>query len=140
VTDELVAWLRQQLDEDERVARSATMGPWQWGPSIGKISWVLTGPAVPYGGFVLGVSDAGCPSTYDAEHIARFDPQRMLDEVKAKRLILASITGRLCPGEDDDGWVSVDAETDGLAHAVLRTLTQPYAGRPGWNKDWEINA
>jgi hypothetical protein len=28
VIDELVGWLRLQLDEDERVARAATSGPW----------------------------------------------------------------------------------------------------------------
>jgi hypothetical protein len=28
--DELVVWLRAQLDEDERITRAATPGPWEW--------------------------------------------------------------------------------------------------------------
>lgn len=30
MTDEMVAWLREQVDEDERAVQAATRGPWFW--------------------------------------------------------------------------------------------------------------
>jgi hypothetical protein len=130
--DELSAFLRARLDDDERVAREATVGPWRWGPSLGKITWALAGPDIPYGGFVLGTSDAGCPSKFDAEHIARWDPARVLAEVQAKRAILDRIAEAeaACTGPDT-------IEIDGfVARDLVCLLAQPYAGHPGWREEW----
>lgn len=126
--DDLLAFLRAQLDEDERVARAATVGPWEWGPSpTAKLTWGLSGSDVPFGGWILRVNDAGCPSTHDAQHIARWDPARVLAEVEAKRRILDAWQMQV---DDDDPHAY-------LAGDVLpKLLVQPYAGRDGWREEW----
>jgi hypothetical protein len=98
--DDLVAWLRGCLDEDERVARPATPGPWwhnpgkQWlGPeeferydlTKGE-EFVGHGGPHPFTGCVAATGPADHPqSMADAEHIARHDPARVLREIEAKR-------------------------------------------------------
>ncbi len=59
--DDLVTWLRAQLDDDERVAQSA----YYWSPT----GW-------------FDVPDSA------REHLDRWDPARVLAEVDAKRRIL----------------------------------------------------
>lgn len=123
--DDLLAFLRAQLDEDERVARAATVGPWEWGPSpTAKLTWGVSGSDVPFGGWILRVNDAGCPSTHDAQHIANWDPARVLAEVEAKRQLLSWAMTWL---ERDCAPWNADA---------IRLLAQPYAGRDGWREEW----
>lgn len=139
--DDLLTWLRaiwnareRELDEDERVARAATVSPWEWGPAPpGKLSWGLSGPNVPFGGWILRVNDAGCPSTHDAEHIARWDPARVLRKVvterariKADRLMLDFLD----PTEAPEG------EGKYVAERAILMLAQPYADRPGFLEEW----
>lgn len=137
----------QQLDEDERAALAATVGPWQWGPRPGKIGWALSGPSVPYGGFILGVTDAGCPSVYDSEHIARFDPQRMLAEVEQGRRDIAAKRRILEEYDTTCGEVRNPTSAEHRANArarqfaleqVIAYLAQPYAGLPGWRDEWAL--
>jgi hypothetical protein len=132
VTDDLIAFIRAQLDDDERVAREATAGPWTTtgnggithdGPSLSQ-----TNPA--FGRYVVasvGAYDRGCPNRADAEHIARHDPGRVLAEVAAKRAVLdlfdASTDQQLHP----DAWVV-------MKQAVI-ALAQPYTGRAGWREE-----
>lgn len=143
--DELITWLRAQLDEDERVARGATAGPWRYDPtkhhrrpgtSIFE-EGVFTGPpgAEAVCIAVTGETD-DTQSMADAEHIARWDPARVLAEIAAKRAILDSITSRLDHREPDGGWEDADAETDGMASGTLHLLAQPYAGHEGWREEW----
>lgn len=65
--DELIAWLRQQLDDDERVARQVM--------------------ADPGGVFLDPETDATNVMTI-AAHLYRWPPKRVLAEVEAKRRIL----------------------------------------------------
>ncbi|MFV2094840.1 DUF6221 family protein [Micromonospora sp. LOL_014] len=82
---DLIAWLREQLDEDERVAREASTASAEWREGS---SWLadLRDPlpsqrrALRPGAKLL--SDA------DARHIARHDPARVLAEVEARRAII----------------------------------------------------
>jgi len=71
------------------------------------------------------VSAAEEVRTIDAMHIARWDPARVLAEVKAKRAIL-------------DEWREYPAERRHL-NPVIWHLAQPYAGRPGWREQWGLD-
>jgi len=141
--DDLVAFVRQQLDarerkldEDERVAQAATVGPWEWGPSLGKISWALEGPRIPFGGRVLGVSDAGCPSTNDAEHITRWNPKRVLDEVRDGRAEIEATHRILRTHSRPHDCAYLDGFAPPGPCSTLVLLAQRYAGQPGWREEW----
>jgi hypothetical protein len=134
--DDPVAWLRQQLDEDERVAKNAArrsnLRPGHKGQSARWRSYEEGGSdgyAVESEsgdtGFIVGKRGT-------AEHIARHDPARVLREVEAKRRIVDSFAA------------GMEAEplrrgTEGYAivRMVLRLLTLPYSDRPGYRDEWK---
>jgi Family of unknown function (DUF6221) len=155
--DDLVAFVRQQLDErerqldeDQRKALAANAGgAWRYegGDSVGAWtlydeSWEIASlttyrhtdydyasrmPAVPHPRYV----DADA----NGDHIARWDPSRALEEVRlgraeveAKRRILDA-----CLKVYGDEGGSLIGE---LPEIVLRSLARPYAGRLGWRDEW----
>ena len=98
---DLITWLRDQIDEDERVARES-MGSY----------WYMDGHS--------GEAQA---------FIARFDEDRELAEVDAKRRIL-DLARDYSPelGHGDNGeWALGE---------VLRMLALPYADQPGYREEW----
>lgn len=125
-TDALVTWLREALDEDEQASQAAAAaGPTPWSVVEGE-----GGPRVAAaGGDYLAENrwyglDA-MPAEV-AEHIARWDPARVLAEVEAKRQIL-------------DLWETVDPGPAGLTLVeVILALAQPYASRPGFRDEWRL--
>jgi hypothetical protein len=130
---ELVAWLRAQVAEDERVAKRA-----RGGRLPGADHWVA-GEANADG----VRTEAGTPVTQfswpnEMEHIVRHDPARVLREVAAKRAIVdrvaeeAAIVGtpRAQAATAQEWWLVMQA------HDVLRLLASVYAGRPGWRSEW----
>lgn len=131
--DELVAWLRGVLDDDERVAKAATPGPWtasgDWSPSVEAGDDTVAA----YKGFWEednGV-DPECIKEADATHIARHDPAQVLADVAAKRAVLDAYTAR-AELASRGGLINRDP----LGFAV-RTLASAYRHRPGWKNDWE---
>ncbi|GHF77203.1 DUF6221 family protein [Streptomyces filamentosus] len=93
---DLVAFLRARLDEDERIARSTVPGPWSWTPK--EDVWGQCGPTLVHNPgddeteVLAGIGhDAWglCVADGAAGHIARHDPERVLAEVEAKRKIVA---------------------------------------------------
>lgn len=145
--DDLVTWLRGQLDEDERVAREAGPGPWMaittrdftGGPDSALDLGGPTGRVVLAGWF-----DDDPIRPPESEHIARWDPARVLAEVDAKRRILDEI---LAYESKIDGEWGCCHSAEGIAagqcpdirpddiHAV-RLLALPYADRPGYREEW----
>jgi hypothetical protein len=147
---DLVEFLRAALDEDERVARAATPGPWRWEePSDSE--W----PTYDQSLVSDGKADGGEPAAVllgwghdasgieaeqaDRDHIARHDPARVLAEVAAKRAILDRYEALLAyaarPYDDHPD----PSRRAGYLHAlqvVIEGLAQPYAGRPGWREEW----
>ncbi len=119
--DDILAWLREQADLDERIARSAA----DWGEH-----WRATSDGVypsdesqHPGPFAVGAWDHR--EDQYAAHIANWDPGRALAEVESKRLLLDVVESDL---RDD--------ETDETARYLLRLLVLPYAGRPGFREEW----
>jgi hypothetical protein len=74
--------------EVEATARDATLGPWRWvDPGWPKIKLALVGEG---GSIALLAAQADAyPSTFDAAHIVRHDPDRVLRRVEADRQIVA---------------------------------------------------
>ena len=122
VTEDLVAFLRQHLDREERDALAVIDGFGSYDDAGGK-----------------GYSDVDGMPPREYEHITRWDPARVLAEVGAKRRIVDAHTptsGGLCP----TCWEG--AEWGGPAASpcpTLRLLAQPYAGRDGWREEWRVD-
>lgn len=157
--DELVRWLREQLDEDEQIAQEATPGPWwhnpgkQWlGPEAFEKYDLRQGEEfVGYGGphpFTGAVCSTGPASNMqgmkDAAFIAEHDPARVLREIDAKRQILrqafehaATIDGEWgCCHDADEIEAGHCEEQRPNDLRLLRLLALPYAGRPGYREEW----
>lgn len=107
----LVEWLRVQLDEDERVAQAAHQPNFRWYSEDKGVVTVWDEDDQEYARWRPANSNA------DAWHIVRWDPARVLAEVKAKRAIL-----------DEAVYLGSDE--------IVQLLAQPYAGRDGWQAEW----
>lgn len=141
--DDLVQWLRAQLDEDERIARTACeyASP-EWRLDEETSETVLWWPPEPHvaeqerkHGLPV-VSDQWRGMTIDAggarlaPHIARHDPARVLREIDAKREVL-----RLAERAHDYH----ETFLNGFAAAMegaLRLFALAYADRPGYRDEW----
>ncbi|WP_326806045.1 DUF6221 family protein [Streptomyces sp. NBC_01788] len=145
--DGLVQWLRDQLDEDEQVARAAG-GGWRELPK----NWVSlrsSGVGQAPAHRVALVLDEG-----ERAHIVRHDPARVLRELDAKRRILAlyatAIEGRTALRarmreaieKDSDEFTRLHRqesellEMAGRMAPVVRLLALPYVDRPGYREEW----
>lgn len=124
---ELVAFLRAQLDEEEREARMAATMTGAGG------RWVLADD------ITLRSAD-GAVKVAEVEpkfatHLARYDPERILAEVAAKRRIIDEYAGAL---RIQHGFreTSPEVARREALELVCRLLALPYAGRPGYQEVW----
>lgn len=116
--DELVVWLRAQLDEDERIARAAGGLEWSRPEDPGDPA------AIRDSEHERVVCDEGWPSEGQEVHIAEWDPARALHEIDAKRRIVERYS-----------WLREHGDTGGTAW-ILPLLALPYADRPGYLDEW----
>lgn len=141
--NDLVQWLGEQLDEDERIARRA-------GDSFRQIG--ETGVIVA----TEGDRAEECASANwagVAEHIVRHDPSRVLREIDAKRRLLTEYTKtverveelsalreRLKASGQDIFMAEMERESAihkrDVLYGVLQMLALPYADRPGYRDEW----
>ncbi|WP_200309451.1 DUF6221 family protein [Streptomyces adelaidensis] len=140
--DDLVQWLRAQLDEDERIARAATRGPWVQS-GIGDYGWT-----VDFGRPGAGVETADTEQGLaDADFIAAHNPARVLREIESKRELVklhSRATLRAGGGAQYFGTTTVcrscepDHQFPELSWPcpTLRLLTAPYSGRDGYREEW----
>lgn len=163
VTDDLVSWLPMQVDEDERMARAATPGPWWHNPGKAWLNpeafeaydrskgeeFVGYGES-PFSGCIAATGPAShAQSMADAEHIARHNPVPALREVEFKRRILAihrrraDVTGE--PGGTFDnccdgcgyGGICDDPNVEDISDCPeLRAMGAIYTDRPGYREEW----
>ncbi|MEV0441836.1 DUF6221 family protein [Streptomyces spectabilis] len=162
--DDLVQWLRAQLDEDERIARAASDGPWRsyTGP---EKTWLtkddLMHPVATWH-HMTGAPVIMTAMWADSNHIAEWNPARVLCEIDAKRQALGA-TNADCPEgcqvehafsgscalrsrgpaweEDGRRWVRDERGARTEAPPVfpawaVRLLALPYADRPGYREEW----
>jgi hypothetical protein len=134
--DDLVRWLGAQLDEDERIAKAATLGPWVQS-GIGDYGW-----AVDFGRPGAGVeTEDSEQGLADADFIAAHDPARVLREIDAKRRVIAE-----CAYWNEKLNQEADAapahpypclgEILDAVNPILRALALAYADRPGYREEW----
>lgn len=127
--DELVTWMREQMDRDAYLAA---------GGAIWTATYMLPG------GHILISADGtnravGSLDGGEVHHAVNWDPARVLAEVEAKRRILDE-WGRLQPDRE----VTVDqprystAARAALMDRVVLHLAQPLASRPGFRDEWRL--
>lgn len=126
---DLVEWLREQLDEDDRIARGTGQPgtSWQGLEMDGELRDDANAGTVAY-----------IPRAETRAHIARHDPARVLRETEAKRRTIAlcepplvDVTG---PQDTERQFIPGEGPPWGLD--VLKLLALPYADRPGYRDDW----
>ncbi|MCX4605485.1 DUF6221 family protein [Streptomyces anulatus] len=144
MSDDLVQFLRDRLDDDERIARHAVDGPWV-DPMGGPI----------WGGYEERFVIAQQVQRWNSQHIVRHDPARVLREVDAKRAVLnaylppdADVHPALpCinfEGQDPADYDEYDSCSRHLDAAprslrsdhVLRLLALPYADHSDYRDEW----
>jgi hypothetical protein len=126
---DLVQWLGVQLDEDERIARGATPGPWSES-GVGDYGW-----GVSFNRDAAGVeTDDSEQGRADSAFIAEHDPARVLREIDSKRRMLA-IHRPYVPEPDQACLGCADAIMFKWC-PIVRLLALPYADRPGYRAEW----
>lgn len=138
MSDDLVTWLRAQLDEDERVAMDAgsTSRPstkmhgaysrWDVEPqhSDDEPMAVLRQGSLQHPG-VLGSFTTMPIEARIAGHIARWDPARVLRKIAADRIVLDYVISEL---QDD--------ATSVMPMVLALAMASVYSDRPGYRPEW----
>jgi hypothetical protein len=119
--DDLVTWLRAQLDADEAAALVASQG-------VGCDKWdtPATGIVRMAGGDLTGLGLVQAPRDA-ADHIARHDPASVLRDVAAKR----AIVDRLDAPENShsqEAWYAIEYD--------IALIASAYADRDGYRPEW----
>lgn len=139
MTDDLVAFLRARLDEDEQVARAAVAGPWFASPGrhADAAEYIIDSCPGAAGDIVSqSYGEGGVLGMANANHIARHNPARVLAEVDAKRRFIneyaenrEAADAEQCPNEWNGG-------IDMLGSFVLPVLALPYRNHPDYRSEW----
>ncbi|MEU4578957.1 DUF6221 family protein [Nonomuraea sp. NPDC023979] len=115
--DELIAFVRARLDEDEQAARDAGNRHW-----LVQDNTIELYPEREDDGYMKW------PTRADARHAANWEPARVLREVEAKRRMLGLAIMQ----------VGKELGVSGVAHGYLALLllAQPYAEHPDFQWWW----
>ncbi|QQM45214.1 DUF6221 family protein [Streptomyces liliifuscus] len=141
MSDEMVRWLGEQLDEDERIARAAVsdhereprLVPCDAGDKwFRRYSDYGGTEVVDVHGHIV-VSTAHDKGAAVRTHIAQWDPARVLRETAAKRQVLARYEELRAASEEQGLIGDVTKEYQDF---LLRLLALPYADRPGYREEW----
>jgi len=120
----LTEFLAARLDEDREAATKAGGREWAYNGHI----WLVVdheGDPVVY--------DEGKPNWFQASHIVRHDPARVLREVAAKRALLEEFE---LPGLD---CAATSAAPDNCRqHRVLRQLAAIYSDHSDFREEWAL--
>jgi hypothetical protein len=143
MTDALVRFLRDRLDDDVRAAQAAGVRAPAW-----PVGGTLFLDGVEHN--VVGNEEAFC-HPHNVDHIARHDPARVLREIEAKRQIVDgyALTMQLrdeaatrikaagdTPDADDlDTWDRAQSEAAILRDPVA-LLARPFSDHPDYREEW----
>lgn len=140
--DDLITWLKAAMDDDERVARAcAEVYPPPWDvsdrghtaevkadePDFRRVAELQQDPAI----------DGWLSERLD--HIARWDPARVLADIDSKRRIVAEYIKAV----DRRKQHREDLAAAGALLALLvavKAIALPYADRPGYREEWNADA
>lgn len=116
----LAEFLLARIAEDEEAARAASPGPWHLNAERTEVIAVDD----------IQVAEAFALSNNQlratAEHIARWDPARVLAECDAKRRLVTELVRMQ---DEEMGW-------DGVEDKVMSYLALPYADHPEYREEW----
>jgi hypothetical protein len=128
--EDLIAFLRARLDEDERIARGV-----QWDSSGNTLDWRL-----PFSATVeVGTEAFTTDDSAIAAHVARHDPARVLAEVDAKRRIIDECAYWLDKiNESATAEIPYPnlPERGEVVLPVITLLGLPYADHPHYRNEW----
>ena len=151
---DLTEFLLARIAEDEAVAQAASSGPWGFDPrdeDLGEDGTVWCAESHPdsikngmqYASTYVaqtsydGQSWSVHNSNADGEHIARWDPARVLAECEAKRRIVVDLHRPVTDGEGD--WFCDMLETGAESNwpcETIRLLALPYADHSDYREEW----
>lgn len=135
--DELVQFLRDRLDEDERIAQSAASvrGPDWWfeGYCEDMEGQVLAGKALEGGSSAVRSLAMTTRSDAEGEHAAHHDPARVLRNVEARRALLSRYEAMAAGVLVMIGSESILAE---YRRVILPSLAAVYADHPDYRAEW----
>lgn len=123
----LAEFLLARIAEDEAKAKAAGDFPWYVGNA--GLLWEVAIGTSPDDDRAVVIADALSQQT--AEHIARWDPVRILADCAAKRRLVVE-TQKF---DSDPQYDAFGAETT-YEHAVLSHLALPYADHPDYRDEW----
>lgn len=119
-TEQVIAFLRARIAEDEAAAKAASRGPW----TVNDESYPDYVSDADHNQIIAGGRWGGEGSVFDTEadalHVVRHDPARVLREVAAKRAILDWYE----PGEHPS--------------MPLYALAEAYADHPDYDEGWRL--
>lgn len=121
MTADLVEFLRARLDEDQAGAQTAGSESWFRDTFLQGTVAVCDSTGDPI------VYDEGSMEEAHVQHIARWNPARVLAEIDAKRRIIDHLVWAAEPGH------TVYA---GPAGVMLRWLAIPYRDHPDHRPEW----
>ncbi|WP_410633352.1 DUF6221 family protein [Amycolatopsis sp. cmx-4-83] len=139
--DDLITWLRAQLDEDERIATQDGVLAGDTWHVLELLPGRVTAEVMRLGGTVAKLEE------HDAEHMARHDPARVRREVEAKRAIIdmhqpdiqfssdQQFCRKCATGDSCDD--CLDYSTQVWPCSTLRLLALPLADLPGYREEWK---
>lgn len=134
MTDELIAFLRARLAEDEQTARDAGGVPWE---GTDNAQWIHVRPeAIRNETWRLGHLGhvATVEHNHDRSHILRYDPARVLRDVEAKRRIIdaAVATWNNSCDPTDEFWVGLAP----MMKSMLKHLATVWSDHPDFDEGW----
>ncbi|MFJ5644019.1 DUF6221 family protein [Streptomyces sp. NPDC093223] len=127
---DLMQWLGEQLDEDERIARAASGE--EWGAVLPTQPYVISNVAAHEANRTLLTVGriAAVERAEDRAHITEHDPARVLREINAKRDLLRFAEGI------HDHHATFATGVYARLEQTLRLYAATYADRPGYREDW----
>lgn len=133
--DDLIAFLRARLDEDEAMARSAGAEPWnamaEETPDGENIYYTVETRKPPRA--LVESLATGASAQARIDHMARHHPARVLREIEAKRRILRAHE-KWCGGRCDAKWP--EGGFDAAHYWSIKSLAAVYADHPDYRAEW----
>ncbi|MCX5253673.1 DUF6221 family protein [Streptomyces canus] len=131
-------WISDQLDEDERITRAVEdrSAPWdgQWMADGNSAVRTVNGHVLFYR------HDSGPLKPGLADHVAEWDPARVLREIEAKRQMVRKIHVHHRAPEWDEpealGFQCRQCRDGRFPCQTLRLIAYPYSDRPGYQEAW----
>jgi hypothetical protein len=111
--DELLAFVRRCLDDDERVARAAMLALDGDRRMHGDVHWAWE------------------------KLVKQCDP---VADIKAKRAILDRYEDALARQQDPEySQIAAHVQAEEYEDWIIPTMAQPFAGREGWREEWLVS-